>query len=304
MEIAEPIVTKRSQEDLENWAGISHNQTAQGINLDTPHDILFAGNSSCALVEETTIGPYWVEGERLRKDITDGQPGVDLHLSLQFVDIKDCTAVSDIIADIWHAGPMGTYSGVSAEGQGGLNTTYFRGGQLTDQDGVAEFETKFPGHYTGRATHIHVLTVKDAVIMPNTTWDVGVATHIGQFFFDQDLISAVESVAPYTSNNQTLTTNLEDDIAAEEATPEYDIFMDYAYLGDTTADGVLAWIVVGIDNSANHTSQVQAAAHYYEGGGVDNGNSGGPPGGGPGGPSGSGVPPSGSGGPAPTSSAA
>ena len=287
------MFTKRSQEDLENYAKISHNQTAEGYSLDTPHDVLFAGNASCALVEETTIGPYWVEGELLRKDITEGSDGVDLHLMLQFVDIKDCTAVSDIIADIWHAGPLGTYSGVSAEGQGGLNTTYFRGGQVTDEDGVADFETKFPGHYTGRATHIHVLTVKDAKTLPNATWDGGVATHIGQFFFDQSLISAVETVEPYASNGQPLTQNIDDGIAAEEATPEYDIFMDYAYLGDAATDGVLAWIVVGIDSSANHTSAVQAAAHYYEGGGVDNGNSGGPPGG-PGGPSGSGAPPSGS----------
>lgn len=294
------MFTKRTQEDLERYAKISHNQTDQGYDLTTPHDVIFAGNASCALVEETTIGPYWVEGELIRKDITDGVDGVDLHLALQFVDIKDCSAVPGIIADIWHAGPLGTYSGVSAEGQGGLNTTSFRGGQFTDGDGVAEFETKFPGHYTGRATHIHVLTVKDAKIMPNSTWDAGVATHIGQLFFDQSLISAVEAVEPYSTNEQELLENIEDSIAAEEATSEYDIFMDYALLGDAVEDGILSWIVVGIDSSANHTSQVQAAAHYYEGGGVDNGNSGFP--GGPGGPGGSGVP-SGTGAPAPTSSA-
>ena len=102
------------------------------------------------------------------------------------------------------------------------------------------------------------------------------------------------------TNEQELLENIEDSIAAEEATSEYDIFMDYALLGDAVEDGILSWIVVGIDSSANHTSQVQAAAHYYEGGGVDNGNSGFP--GGPGGPGGSGVP-SGTGAPAPTSSA-
>ncbi len=277
--ITESTITKRDQVDLEKWAAISHDQSELGYNLDTPHDLLFSGNASCALVEETTIGPYWVEGELLRADITDGQDGVDLHLALQFVDIADCSPVSDVIVDIWHATAMGVYSGVSSEGQGGLNSTWFRGGQVTDTDGVVDFDTKFPGHYRGRATHIHVLTVKEATVLTNQTWDGGVATHIGQFFFDQSLVTAVESVEPYTTNTQELTLNLDDGIAAEEATDEYDIFMDYALLGDAASDGVLAWIVVGVDSTADYNTAVQAAAHYYEGGGVDNGDQGAPPGG-------------------------
>ncbi|KAK7755727.1 hypothetical protein SLS62_002339 [Diatrype stigma] len=281
-----PMFAKRDQAALEKWAAISHDQSELGYDLETPNDVIFAGNATCSLVEETTIGPYWVEGELLRADVTDGEDGVDTHLVVQFVDIADCSPVSDIIVDIWHASALGVYSGVS--NSGGLNTTYFRGGQVTDADGVAEFDTKFPGHYQGRATHIHVLTVRDAEILPNQTWASGVATHIGQFFFDQDLISAVETVEPYTSNTQRLTTNLEDGIAADEATDEYDVFMDHALLGDAATDGLLAWIVVGIDSSANHTDAVRAAAHWYEGGGVDNGNGGGPggPGGPPGGPGG------------------
>ncbi|EMR67477.1 putative gpi anchored protein [Eutypa lata UCREL1] len=284
-----PMTAKRDQAALEKWAAISHDQSELGYDLDTPNDVIFAGNATCALVEETTIGPYWVEGEVLKADISDGEEGVDLHLVLQFVDIADCSPVSDIIADIWHASAMGVYSGVSSTGQGGLNTTFHRGGQVTDVDGVTEFDTKFPGHYRGRATHIHVLTVKEATILPNQTWDGGVATHIGQFFWDQDLISAVETVEPYISNTQELTENLSDGIAAGEATDEYDIFLDYALLGDAASDGILSWILVGVDNSADYNDNVQAAAHWYEGGGVDNGNSG---------------PPGGPGGPPPTSSAA
>ena len=283
------MTAKRDQAALEKWAAISHDQSELGYDLDTPNDVIFAGNATCALVEETTIGPYWVEGEVLKADISDGEEGVDLHLVLQFVDIADCSPVSDIIADIWHASAMGVYSGVSSTGQGGLNTTFHRGGQVTDVDGVTEFDTKFPGHYRGRATHIHVLTVKEATILPNQTWDGGVATHIGQFFWDQDLISAVETVEPYISNTQELTENLSDGIAAGEATDEYDIFLDYALLGDAASDGILSWILVGVDNSADYNDNVQAAAHWYEGGGVDNGNSG---------------PPGGPGGPPPTSSAA
>jgi protocatechuate 3,4-dioxygenase beta subunit len=56
---------------------------------------------------------------------------------------------------------QGVYSGVIASGNGNsnddsnLDATFLRGLQKTDDEGVAQFQTIFPGHYTGRATHIH-----------------------------------------------------------------------------------------------------------------------------------------------------
>lgn len=60
------------------------------------------------------------------------------------------------------------------------NTTHGRGLALTDADGVAYFETNFPGHYTGRAPHIHVLTTLNATLLPNNTISGGTVSHIGQ----------------------------------------------------------------------------------------------------------------------------
>ncbi|KAI4596070.1 hypothetical protein KJ359_006362 [Pestalotiopsis sp. 9143b] len=270
---------KRDDEALAKWAAVDHSVDS-GYTLDTPLDTLFAGNASCALVEETTIGPYFVAGELIRTDVTEGQAGVPLHLDIQFVDVADCSAVPELVVDIWHCNATGVYSGVSSEGQGGLNSTFARGAQITDADGVTEFDTVFPGHYTGRVTHVHILGTKDAKVLSNETYEGGVATHIGQLFFDPALVSSVEALAPYTSNSQSFTDVLDDGIAAGEATADYDIFVDYALLGDQPSDGILAWITVGIDSSANHTDQATPAAHYYEDGGVDSGLSmggGGPP---------------------------
>lgn len=271
---------KRDDAALAQWAAVDHSVDA-GYTLDTPLDTLFTGNATCALVEETTIGPYFVAGELIRSDVTEGQEGVPLHLDIQFVDVADCSAVPELVVDIWHCNATGVYSGVSSEGQGGLNSTFARGAQITDDDGVTQFDTVFPGHYTGRVTHIHILSTKDAQVLSNETYEGGVATHIGQLFFDPDLVSSVEALAPYTSNSQSFTDILDDSIAAGEAASDYDIFVDYALLGDQPSDGILAWIVVGIDSSANHTDSATPAAHYYEGGGVDSGLSmgggGGPP---------------------------
>jgi protocatechuate 3,4-dioxygenase beta subunit len=36
-----------------------------------------------------------------------------------------------------------------------LDATFLRGIQPSNDEGVVQFESIFPGHYTGRATHIH-----------------------------------------------------------------------------------------------------------------------------------------------------
>ncbi|KAI1337331.1 Intradiol ring-cleavage dioxygenase [Xylariaceae sp. FL0016] len=276
--------TKRDQEELEEWMEVSHDTSSLGYDLDTDAETIFSGNSTCALVPEVTIGPYWVEGELIRTDVTDGQEGVPLHLDLQFVDINTCEPIPEILIDIWACNSTGVYSGVSATGQGGLNTTHGRGIQETDEDGVVQFDTLFPGHYTGRTPHIHLMSTSDATLLDNGTYVDGTVSHIGQLFFDQDLITEVETTSPYSTNTQSLTLNVDDGIDAETATEDYDPFMAYVRLGDAITDGLLGYLTVFVDTTANYTDAAQAAAHYYEGGGVSNNNGGGSFPGGPGGP--------------------
>ncbi|ELR10705.1 hypothetical protein GMDG_04966 [Pseudogymnoascus destructans 20631-21] len=92
--------------------------------------------------------------------------------------------------------------------------------------------TVFPGHYTGRAPHIHVLAHFSGSILSNSTYGGDTASHIGQIFFDQDLISQVDTVAAYGENTQPLTTNAEDSIFSEEAATS-DPVVEYSLIGDT-----------------------------------------------------------------------
>ncbi|KAI0407947.1 Intradiol ring-cleavage dioxygenase, partial [Xylaria palmicola] len=292
------IKSKRDQAGFDKWSVVDHDASSLGYSLDTPLGSLFDSNSTCALVPETTIGPYWVAGELIRTDITDGQSGVPLHLDLQFVDLNTCEPIpSGTLIDIWACNATGVYSGVSATGQGGLDSTHGRGIQSTDEDGVVQFDTVVPGHYTGRTPHIHLMSTSGATLLPNNTYvsDSGTPSHIGQLFFDQDLITEVETFEPYASNTQALTLNSEDFIGIGEATVDYDPFVDYVRLGDSLTDGLLAFITVFVDTTSDQSSSRQAAAHYYEGGGVANNNTGFP--GFPGGPGGNGSFPGGPGGP-------
>lgn len=135
----------------------------------------------------------------------------------------------------------------------------------------------------GRATHIHVLVhnsndttirVNQTLLSSNTSASVH-ASHVGQMFFDQDLISQVDTISPYHDNIQEITLNSNDDILVSEADSS-DPFVEYVLLGDTLQDGILAWMSIGIDPTQNN--EVSNAATFYATGGVANTNSGGAPG--------------------------
>lgn len=234
-------------------------------------------------------------GEYVREDITDSQEGLDIILDYQVIDVDTCEPVANVYLEIWYCNATGVYSGIVASGNGdsddetNLDKTFLRGIQETSSDGVAQFKGIFPGHYTGRATHIHVMVHTNATLLANKTLRNDVyASHVGQSFFDQDLISAVEKTEPYDTNTQDLTKNSDDSILSEEAGDGVDPFMDYVYLGDKVEDGLFAWLAFGINVSA--TNEITPAAFLYEGGGVENSESG--MGGGPGGPP-DGTPPAG-----------
>jgi protocatechuate 3,4-dioxygenase beta subunit len=135
----------------------SHKSNLTGVTTDTDSSILFTGNNSCILTPETTQGPYWVEGELVRENVTEGQAGVPLTLDIQIIDVNTCEAVPQAFLELWHCNSTGVYSGVVANGNGNssdatnLDVSWLRGVQQSDEKGVVVFQTVFPGHYTGRA---------------------------------------------------------------------------------------------------------------------------------------------------------
>lgn len=82
----------------------------------------------------------------------------------------------------------------------------------TDEDGVAQMLSIFPGHYAGRTTHVHFIGNYGGTVLSNNTYSGASVSHVGQFFFDQDLITSVEKVAPYSTNTQSTTLNKNDNI--------------------------------------------------------------------------------------------
>jgi protocatechuate 3,4-dioxygenase beta subunit len=159
-----------------------------------------AGAVDCVLMPEVTEGPYYLDIDLVRSDITESRPGLPLDLRVTVVDADACEPIADAAVDVWHCDAGGVYSGV----EGADGETFCRGVQMTDADGVAEFRTIFPGWYAGRAVHIHVKVIPGA----------GEA-HTGQLFFEDQRIAAAYESEPYAERSGPETTNSADGIYAE-----------------------------------------------------------------------------------------
>ena len=157
-----------------------------------------SGVVSCVLAPEQTEGPYYLDGEKVRRNITEGRPGVPLVLRTFVVDAATCRPIKNGAVDIWHADAEGIYSGF---GQGAGSRTFMRGIQRTNAKGLAQFRTVYPGWYQGRTVHIHVKVHLG-----------GSVVHTGQLYFPDTVTDAVYRRSPYSSRPNRTTRNADDAI--------------------------------------------------------------------------------------------
>lgn len=155
-----------------------------------------------------------------------------------------------------------------------IDNPMLRGIQISDKNGALQFISKFPGHYNGRTNHIHgmlppnlnqamaLLTYVEvlshanfSVVESNKTLSGGSVAHVGQLFFDQALVDEVEKVAPYSSNKEEITKNVEDEVMWDGAQGEADPVVEYVLLGKKIEDGIFAWANMGIDSTATHAAR-------------------------------------------------
>jgi protocatechuate 3,4-dioxygenase beta subunit len=98
---------------------------------------------------------------------------------MQVIDINTCMPLHGARVDIWHANATGDYDS--------NRNGFLRGWQPTSPHGTVDFDTNFPGHYSYRASHIHVV-----VRIPNQQR----VAHVGQIYFDQWLRDQLEVLFP------------------------------------------------------------------------------------------------------------
>ncbi len=149
---------------------------------------------TCNVYKASTEGPCHATSDILvRKDISEGYPGLPTRLEFLLVD-ANCNPVPNATLEIWHCDTLGVYSG-DIDGNNDAFCTggdpvaaaayWGRGIQTSDANGRVTFDTNFPGWYGGRATHIHFKVT------------VGTTTYIvSQLFFEEDLKTEIYSSQP------------------------------------------------------------------------------------------------------------
>ncbi len=253
--------------------------TAMGGTTATP---------SCILTPEATEGPYYLDLTKIRKDITEGSAGIPVRLRTKVLDTANgCRPLENAAVDIWHCDAVGVYSDFTEQsaGQGGApppppdgggqygpppggpppeaggpeagnagaeptdDATFLRGVQLTNADGVAEFDTIYPGWYAGRALHIH-LKVFLGGKASGDTYEGGHVSHTGQLFFPEDVTDEVATLEPYVNHGDVrLVRHAEDGIfqgSGEGSIVELTPLVE----GGSPEDGFIAEITLGVDPNA------------------------------------------------------
>ncbi|WP_394831016.1 protocatechuate 3,4-dioxygenase [Pendulispora rubella] len=159
-------------------------------------------DAPCVLSCRDQLGPCYAPSRRI-KDVSDGKPGLPVHLTFLVMD-ESCKPIQGADIDIWHTSFDGLYSGNRGapghEGQWNLSicnpdrvaeamrSSWFRGTQTSDATGRIVFETCYPGWYSLRTIHIH------GVVRIGTTESLTT-----QFYFDDALNDEIMKLSPYNS---------------------------------------------------------------------------------------------------------
>jgi protocatechuate 3,4-dioxygenase beta subunit len=173
-----------------------------------------------------------------RRDITEGMAGHPLRVGIQVVD-ESCLPIAGARVEIWHCDVDGDYSsyedGATAD-DAGEGTTFYRGYQTANADGIVEFRTSYPGWYRGRAVHIHSMVhIDDATVL--TT----------QYLFEDALNDEIMAQGVYAAYGSPDTTNAEDGVT--RGTDANALIMTAS--PDAEIAGTRALIVVGVDPSSS-----------------------------------------------------
>ncbi|KAG5637239.1 hypothetical protein H0H81_005284 [Sphagnurus paluster] len=207
------------------------------------------------MAPEVMEGPYYINNEYVRTDLTETQAGVKLVLDIGVVDIVTCTPLPNAFVELWAANATGEYGGYPAGNPTHVHTeTFLRGGYYTNANGIVEITTLYPGFYESRTAHIHTMIHKDWQQHANGTLisQSGSLVHVGQFFFEETWNDKIYETLPYTTNKQPRTLNTEDELIEGANGGGYNAFIDLELLGDDISEGVLGYITVGVDTRKSY----------------------------------------------------
>lgn len=171
-------------------------------------------DSPCQMTVKSWEGPYYYCSSIPGKNIAAGLEGQPLILAIRAIDSKTCKPLAGAIIDVWHCDAKGRYAGYDnspddpAPAPTHMDPTnkyrFCRGALVADEDGIAEFETIYPGYYYGRAIHIHF-----KAHLGNKSWVTN------QALFPEDYNGSVTTRAPYNVDRKITRTPNSDEVSMQ-----------------------------------------------------------------------------------------
>ncbi|PAZ14149.1 dioxygenase [Streptomyces sp. SA15] len=268
-------------------------KTASAASAASPSSSSSSAEVCYKLTSETTEGPYYIDADKIRQDITEDKEGIPLTLTLKVIDSETCEPIRNAAVDIWHCDALGIYSGYESmsSGGGGAPTdtpTDAPSGTPTGEPpsgeptgapgggggGVHEEPTDDTRYLRGtwktdkkgvvtfktifpgwyRGRCVHIHTkVHVSGEWTDAGYEGGNTCHTGQFFFDEESVLASAEVEPYSTSTTERTTLTEDTIYDQSGTQGG--LLKLKYKKNDIAKGVLATLTVGVDPEATHTGQ-------------------------------------------------
>ncbi|MEV5784169.1 intradiol ring-cleavage dioxygenase [Streptomyces sp. NPDC052287] len=244
------------------------------------------------LTSETTEGPYYIDADKIRQDIREGQEGIPLTLRLKVIDADTCRPVKNAAVDIWHCTALGIYSGYEAMGSGGgggggtppsgsppgvpsgtptgeppsggpSGGTGGGHSEPTDDERYLRGTWKTDQHgqvtfktvFPGwyRGRAVHIHTkVHVDGAWTDAGYEGGHTCHTGQFFFDEKSVLAAATVSPYSTKTATRTTLTEDTIYPQNGHTGGLLYLTYDR--KHPARGVRAHLTLGVAPDETHDS--------------------------------------------------
>ncbi|GAA5981534.1 hypothetical protein JCM10908_004145 [Rhodotorula pacifica] len=238
-------------------------------------------NHSCVLAPMLTEGPYYhTEGHPIRQNMAEDQLGFPFFMDVGIIDVNTCEPMPNVLVDLWHANTTGHYAGhpdqeqhlkwegPATEGpRKGLLTkyprtndheTFLRAAWPTNENGLAQFSSIFPGYYTGRATHVHLRVHTEWEPLKNGTFKSHRMLHTGQLFVPDSINMQVDKMWPYNTNpiadkwgrtrNWVDSLGIYHDAHGNGYNPEFEILK----VGAVLQQGLIGYITVGVDSKANY----------------------------------------------------
>jgi len=185
-------------------------------------------NLTCVLAPEAPKQNY-IASPPIRQDVTEGQVGIALTLDIGVMDVTTCKALPNAMVEIWSPNALGQYG-----------ATFLRGASPTGSNGIAEFQTIFPGYTSQGANHINLLVHSSSSIGSSVA-------HVGQVFFTDKWTTIVTMQSPYNQNTNTRVTDLDDASYQAASTTGFYPVVDLLSISDDWPEGILGYITVGIN---------------------------------------------------------